>query len=611
MSSGRVRALASVLAPSAALLAVSVAGLSFNTYWQYVIAIAISAAVVGGALIMLVGYARCITLATGAMLAIGAYGATIPVVHFGMPFLFALVIATILGAIAGLILAIPGVRFRSHNLAMVTLVFQAVVVIVLREGKELTGGAEGINVPPPVVFGYSFAGDGAFLLLNGVLCALIVIPMAVLLFGPFGKNLRALAANENAACAFGIDVRHHLIAAFIWSSALIAFAGAVSAPRFRIIDPDSYGILTSIFALAYPIIGGMGSIWGGLIGGGFLRAIPELLRPLADYIELIFCALVVGTLTFFPDGLISALLKWPRRNAVAAPDILKNTVESQTGRITQLLTATEALGTVERPQQSIDEPILEIRAVSKAYGALRAVNDVSLAVKAHALHGLMGPNGAGKTTLFNMVSGFIKPDSGDIQLSQQPVGSVPLEKRVMLGMTRTFQHASVFSQLSCLDNVLIGLGRNTIMQGSLRSLAAAIDHESVHIERRAATAALDAVGLLAHAQDHAGALSLGDQRRLEIARAIVSRPRIILFDEPVSGVSHEEAQRLRELLLALNGELGIAMVVIEHNIRFLVSLCSRVSVMTEGKILAEGDADSVVNDPRVRQAYFGEREAAE
>ncbi|MGA7327168.1 MAG: ATP-binding cassette domain-containing protein, partial [Rhodomicrobium sp.] len=439
------------------------AGLQFDTYWQYVFAISIGAAVVGVALIMLVGYARCITIATGAMLAIGAYGATVPVVHLGMPFLPALVIATLLGALAGLLLGIAGVRFRSHNLAMVTLVFQAVVIIVLRESKELTGGAEGINVPPPVIFGQSFAGDAVFLIMSGVLYALVVLPISVLLFGPFGKNLRALASNENAARAFGIDVRHHLIAGFIWSSALIAFAGAVLAPRFHVIDPDSYGVLTSIFALAYPIIGGMGSIWGGLVGGGVLRAMPELLRPVADYIELIFCVLVVGTLTFFPDGLISALLKWPRRKPVAAAEVLSTGGKSERELIAQLLSATETLGDggAHRVEPCLTLPVLEIRGVSKSFGALRAVQDVSLKVAAHALHGLMGPNGAGKTTLFNMVSGFIPPDKGNILLMGQPLENIPLEKRVTFGMARTFQHASLFPQLSCLDNVLIGLGRNT------------------------------------------------------------------------------------------------------------------------------------------------------
>src|SRR5262249_8939399 len=240
-----------------------------------VLAISSGSAVIGVALAMLVDYARCITIARGAMRAIGAYGAAIPVISAGVPFVAALVFATALGALAGFILAIPGVRFRSHNLAMVTLVFQSVVIIVLRESKALTGGAEGIHVPPPVILRVPLADDAYFLLLCGLLCALAVMPIAVLLAGAFGKNLRALASSENTARAFGINVRHHLIAAFTFSSALIAFAGAVSAPRFRIIDPDSYGVLTSIFTLAYPIIGGMGSIWGGIVGGGVLRVLPE------------------------------------------------------------------------------------------------------------------------------------------------------------------------------------------------------------------------------------------------------------------------------------------------------------------------------------------------
>jgi ABC-type branched-subunit amino acid transport system ATPase component len=342
-----------------------------------------------------------------------------------------------------------------------------------------------------------------------------------------------------------------------------------------------------------------------------LRAFPELLRPLADYLELIFCVLVVGTLTFFPDGLMAAVAKSFRRKKTAAPKIAGVDHADQRERIARLLSATEALGeSFGVTTMDSGAPILEIRSVSKSYEGLRDVDDVSVELKSHSLHGLMCPNGAGKTTMFNMVTGFVRPDKGEILLANQSVADIALEQRVKKGMTRTFQHASVFPQLSCLDNVLIGLGRNTIRQGSLRSVAAALDAQSIALERRAGLSALDAVGLAGRAQDQAATLSLGDQRRLEIARAVVSRPRIILFDEPVSGVSRDEAERLRELLLALNGELGIAMVVIEHNIGFLVSLCSRVSVMVGGRILAEGEANEIVADPRVRQAYFGEREAA-
>ena len=500
-TSERVRAITRVFAPSACLVAVAISGLALGTYWQYVLAISISAAIIGGALAMLVGYARCITLAAGAMMAIGAYGAAVPVVHAKVPFLAALVFATVLGAIAGIVLAVPGVRFRSHNLAMVTLVFQAVVIIVLRESKTLTGGAEGLNVPPPVIFGVSFSGDAAFLLLCGVLAAIIILPMAILLEGPFGKNLRAVASNENAARAFGINVRHHLIAAFAWSSAVIAFAGAVSAPRFRIIDPDSYGILTSIFTLAYPIIGGMGSIWGGLVGGGVLRIVPELLRPLADYIELIFCMLVVATLTFFPNGMAAAVRERLRRGRRGTPWRLRRAEMFSLPGWPSLLSATQTLAGASADRPASDAPILRIEAVSKSYGALRAVDGVSLCVPPRSLHGLMGPNGAGKTTLFNVVSGFIPPDAGRVLLAGAPLDSVSIERRITLGMTRTFQHAAVFQRLSCLDNVMIGLGRNGVWRATIRSVGAAFDTADMGAERRAALSALEAVGLGGRARD--------------------------------------------------------------------------------------------------------------
>ena len=290
--------------PSLTILVLTLVGCLLSSYWQYVFTISIGATIIGVALVMLVGYARCITIASGAMMAIGAYASALAVLKLGWSFPLALLVGLGFGALAGYVLAVPAVRFRSHNLAMVTLVFQEVVIIFLREAKTLTGGAEGLNIPVPVIFGMAVKSDLANLLMAGVATALIILPLTVLLYGPFGKNLRALAANEVGARAFGISPRSYLIAAFVFSSAAIAFAGALSAPRFRIVDPDSYGVLSSIFMLAYPIIGGMNSIWGGLMGGGVLRILPEILRPLADYLELIFCVLVVLTVMYFPGGLV-------------------------------------------------------------------------------------------------------------------------------------------------------------------------------------------------------------------------------------------------------------------------------------------------------------------
>jgi branched-chain amino acid transport system permease protein len=596
-----------VLTPSLFLLALSVAGLGLASYWQYVLALSISAAVIGSALAMLVGYARCITIATGAMLAIGAYSAALAVLRFEVPFLVSLLIASACGAVAGFVLAVPGVRFRSHNLAMVTFVFQAVVIIVLRQSKSLTGGAEGLQVPAPLILGLQFSDDGHFLLLCGVLSALAVLPVALLLEGAFGKNLRAVASNENAARAFGIDVNLHLITAFVWSSAIIACAGAVMAPRFRIIDPDSYGILASISALTYPIVGGMGSIWGGLMGGLVLRALPEVLRPVADYLELIFCVLVVLTILFFPEGFVSLLTRFRRRRSGE----VKNAEE-----VARLHSITEDMNTIERHIAPVaigegqDSPLLRVTGVSKSYGALRAVVDVSFDVPRHTIHGLMGPNGAGKTTLFNMVSGLTAPDQGEIIFDGVPLSKVPVEARIDFGMTRTFQHAAVFGRLSCLDNACIGLGRNGIWQSTVRSVQWAIKSRQAVDEHKAGMAALDAVGLASRARDPAGSLSLGDQRRLEIARAIISKPKLILLDEPISGVSIDEAEGLRQLLIAINRELGTGVIIIEHNIGFLISLCNRISVMSDGHLIADDDAKVVVNDTHVRRAYFGEGGAA-
>lgn len=595
-----------VIAPSVFLLTLSVAGLALPSYWQYVLALSVSAAVIGSSLAMLVGYARCITIASGAMLAIGAYSSALAVVSFNVPFLASLLIACAFGAAAGFILAVPGVRFRSHNMAMVTFVFQAVVIIVLRQSKAVTGGAEGLPVPVPQILGFDFSNDGHFLLLCGVLSAISVLPIALLLEGAFGKNLRAVASNESAARAFGIDVNLHLITAFVWSSAIIACAGAVMAPRFRIIDPDSYGILASILALAYPIVGGMGSIWGGLLGGVVLRALPEVLRPVAEYIELIFCIMVVTTILFFPQGFVSLFSGFFRRKpgkAVAGTSRRLHNLDADTK-------TTERK--VSPPSRPVDGgcPLLRIKNVSKSYGALRAVADVSFDVPHHTIHGLMGPNGAGKTTLFNMISGLTTQEDGEIAFDGRPLSPVPVERRIGLGMTRTFQHAAIFDKLSCLDNARIGLGRNGVWQSTIRSAQWALNTRQASAERDAAMAALDSVGLSMRARDAAGSLSLGDQRRLEIARAIISQPKIILLDEPVSGVSIDEAESLRELLISINRDRGTGILIIEHNIGFLVSLCDRISVMSEGRIIAEDDADIVIDDAHVRQAYFGEGGAA-
>jgi branched-chain amino acid transport system permease protein len=597
-----------VTSPATCILVITVLGLMLASYGQYVLAISLVSAIIGAALTLLVGFARCITLASAAMMAVGAYGSTLLVHHLGLPYLPSVVLATVFGAIAGLVLAIPGTRFRSHNLAMVTLVFQAVLIILIRESKALTGGAEGMHVPAPVILGAEIATDSGFLMLIGGGATAAVLAMTVILQGRFGKNMRAVAQNEIAAETYGIGVKAYLTAAFVLSSSIIAFAGALAAPRIRIIDPDSFGILASVFMLAYPIIGGMTSIWAGIIGGGALRLLPEVLRPVADYQEFIFSALVIVVVLFFPGGLVQLMTRaWrlvSRGGLLAAQEkpatgsfgaagfrTISAALESHAGQV----------GTAEVV------PALQIQNVSRAFGALKAVDEVTLTVEAGTLHGIIGPNGAGKTSLFNIITGFLAADSGEISCFGRPLLGQPISGRIRMGMTRTFQNVALFPELSCRDNAIIGLGSNDVISALRHTVTDLAGTVGSRRHFAAADAALEAVGLSEFRFRKAGSLSLGDQRRLELARAIISNPRLILLDEPVSGLSQAETEQLRALLLAINSERKAAMLLIEHNVGFVTSLCPRVTIMGGGRVIAEGEAHSTINLPEVRELYFGER----
>jgi branched-chain amino acid transport system permease protein len=583
------------LGPALLIILCAAGGLRLDSYPQYVIAVAIISMLVGIALVVLVGLARSITLASASIMAIGAYVSTLAVAQLHVPYLGTLALAILAGGAAGWVIAFPGTRFRGHNLAMVTLVFQSVSIILIRESRWLTGGAEGIHVPAPEIFGLAIATDRAFLILIGIAVAVMTLIITILVRGPFGKNLQAASGNEIAAEAFGVSVRGYLTAAFVVSSIAIAFAGALLAPRVRILDPDSFGVLESIFMLAYPIVGGMHAVWGGLIGGGGLRILPELLRPVADYQELFLATLVIFVVMFFPGGLT---------------ELIRRVVASKVKPTPPALAPVPAVpaAPTDRDETALGRhELLLVQSVDKHFDALHAVNDASLRVLARAIHGLIGPNGAGKTSLFNILSGFLAADAGWVTFAGTSLLELRPRDRIRLGITRTFQNVAVFGQLSCLDNVIIGLGRNAV----LRAMGASFDHfargAATRGAQRAALAALESVGLAAQAYSRAGSLSLGDQRRLELARAIVCHPRLILLDEPVSGLAESETEDLRELLLRINAERGIAMLVVEHNIPFVSRLCRSLSVMGGGRIVAEGKPADVISLSVVRQLYFGEQ----
>ncbi len=587
-------AIANVAAfPSALAFVVAIASF-LGSYAQYVLALAVVHCLIGAALVMIVGYTRVIMLAAGAMLAIGAYASTILITSAGLPYPLALACAALLGACGGIILALPASRFRGHHLAMATLVFQILIIIGIREWSDLTGGALGLRASAPSLGALTVTSDLGNLILIAAAAVPAVLFVAILLAGSFGKTLRAVSASEVACDAFGIDITRMRIAAFAFSSAVIAYAGALLAPRVRILDPDSFDITRSVIMLGYPVVGGMNSIWGGIAGGALLQLAPELLRPVGRYQEIILAVLVIAVMLALPGGLMGLAASLGPARATRPP------------QRPQLATASAP----PYAQRAANGPALSLSNIRKSYDALRAVDDVSLKIEGGVMHALIGPNGAGKTTLFNVISGFVPADTGTIGLFGNAVQAQPARTRIAHGMTRTFQNVALFGELSCIDNVLIGLGENSVWQVSRASFAEIFGSLHTRQRARAAQEALIAVGLEQYASVPAGSLSLGYQRRLELARAIVSEPRLILLDEPVSGISHEEEKELGALLRSINRQRRITMLIIEHNIAFVRALCDTVSVMAAGRVIAQGSFDTVIGLPLVRHHYFGDRNAA-
>jgi ABC-type branched-subunit amino acid transport system permease subunit len=302
--SSRASAIANIAALPLALACIVAIASFLGSYAQYVLALVIVHCLIGAALVMIVGYTRVIMLATGAMLAIGAYTSTVLITRAGLPYPLALACAALLGACGGIILAVPASRFRGHHLAMATMVFQVLVIIGIREWSDLTGGALGLRASAPILGALTVTNDLDNLILIAAAAVPAVLFIAILLAGSFGKTLRAVSASEVACDAFGVDPMRMRIAAFAFSSAVIAYAGALLAPRVRILDPDSFDITRSVIMLGYPVVGGMNSIWGGIAGGALLQLAPELLRPVGRYQEIILALLVIAVMLVLPGGLM-------------------------------------------------------------------------------------------------------------------------------------------------------------------------------------------------------------------------------------------------------------------------------------------------------------------
>ncbi|MGI5835074.1 MAG: ABC transporter permease subunit [Chloroflexota bacterium] len=567
------------------------------------------------------GFGGVFSLAQAAFWGIGAYTSALLTTDGNMSFPVGFLGAVLITSLFGLLLGIPTLKLRSHYLTLATLAFAESVRLVLMNTEWLTHGAQGIRGIPPATIGpLLFDNPYSFYYLN-----LMVVLVSVLFTLRFrrsrlGRALEATRDDELAAAASGVDVTYCRVLAFVLSAFFAGVAGSLWAHFSAYISPETFDLFATIRFVSMLLIGGAGTAPGPVVGALLLTFLPEWLRFLEAYYMAIYGLSIVLILVFAPKGLVGIAEQLVRKLQAREGDAGQGDgphprplphgerghsnhsgLRTQdSGRKTQH-TALDSQNSELRTQN----PVLVTKRLTMTFGGLVAVRNVDLSIAEGSIHGLIGPNGSGKTTILNLVSGIYSPVAGEIILDGGRVDGLNPSILVSKGIARTFQNNRLFQQLTVLDNVKVASYRRS------RAGLAGISLQTgrvVEEERRIEEEALKALqfmGLAQAANSLPGDLPYGKQRLVELARALASRPRLLLLDEPAAGMNMAEKQWLVRLVREINQKAEISVIVIEHDMKIISGLCHKVSVLNFGEVIAEGSPEEIRDDEAVIEAYLG------
>jgi branched-chain amino acid transport system permease protein len=561
-------------------------------FWVILLSyVGIHALVVIG-LVVLTGVGGLTSLGQAMFVGMSAYTTAVLTTKFGMSPWMTLPIAVLLTGLVAALIGLITLSLSGHYLAVATIAWN-VTFYYVAANSDLLGRYDGLSgIPSPFIGDWSLADPVRFYYFTLLVLLVAIIATQNLLDSRVGRAIRALKAGSVVSEAFGIKPSRSKRIAFVYSAVLAAVAGWLYAHMQRSVNPTPFDVGASIEYLLMAVVGGVGQIWGALAGAAIVTilkdqlqtVLPRLFGHQGNYETIVFGMALILLLQTLPDGLAGLWARLYRRKP----------------RQTQNQTVEGAFPRVPRPD--VTSPLIEVRNLRRSFGELVAVNSLDLAVARGEIVSIIGPNGAGKSTAFNLITGVDRTDSGAVFFGKQEITRSAPEEIARLGVARTFQHVRLVPDMSLADNVAIGAH----LRGNAGSLRAILrfDRAEEGRYRGEVVRVLERVGLAAHAEEPATSLPLGKQRIAEIARALSLDPVVLFLDEPAAGLRHQEKVQLAELLGGLRAE-GMAILLVEHDMNFVMSLSDRVMVLNFGSKLAEGRPDEIVRHEAVIEAYLG------
>ncbi|HZR75855.1 branched-chain amino acid ABC transporter ATP-binding protein/permease [Bradyrhizobium sp.] len=549
-------------------------------------------ALVAMGLVLLTGVGGLTSFGQAAFCGFGAYTTAVLTTAYGLSPWLTLPLSLLVSGLFAVALGLITVRLSGHYLPLGTIAW-GLGLFYLFSKLEFLGRNDGISSIPPLEIG-SLKMLEPDTIYFAIWTAVIVSAWLTmnLLDSRTGRAIRALRRGHVAAEAFGIRPPRAKLLVFIYAAVLAGLSGWLYAHFERAVNPTPFGAQAGIEYLFVAVIGGAGYVWGGVLGAAIVVILKEILQSYLPYLfhgegqleTIVFGMLLVLLLQLAPSGawpwLIRRLSVKPDRKAIDAALVLPPR---------------------ERPDTA-GGALLRIEHAKKQFGGVVAVNDVSFGVDAREIVALIGPNGAGKSTTFNLITGVLSASSGAISVLGKAVDNATPQEVTRLGVSRTFQHVKLIADMTVLENVAIGAH----LRGHSGAIASMLRLDRGDEAKLLAEAArqIERVGLVAQAHMLAGSLSLGQQRVVEIARALCADPVLLLLDEPAAGLRHMEKQRLAALLRELR-DGGMSVLLVEHDMGFVMNLADRVVVLDFGTKIAEGTPEAIKANPDVIRAYLG------